>query len=153
MARIVIEVAKIDIRVKRRVFRISAVDFTRVSFRALYATAISANPKRGGGWLPPQPRRFSIRDKRSNELACSQGGGMPITSSSVPYLLSSSLNSIRGSRRPSVSSTSSQQGIGLLQQVGSSMVRQLPPICLNLNGPPPPPTLSPSLQLPGQHSH
>jgi len=78
---------------------------------------------------------------------------MPITSSSVPYLLSSSLNSIRGSRRPSVSSTSSQQGLGLLQQVGSSMVRQLPPICLNLNGPPPPPTLSPSLQLPGQHSH
>lgn len=85
---------------------------------------------------------------------CSQGGGMPITSSSVPYLLSTSLNSIRGSRRPSVSSTSSQQGIGILQQVGSSMVRQLPPICLNLNGPPPPPpTLSPSLQLPGQRSH
>ncbi|XP_025993291.1 SCY1-like protein 2 isoform X2 [Solenopsis invicta] len=110
----------------------------------------------GGGGLPirrhsstgPQERRGS-----SINLSPPTGGGMPITSSSVPYLLSSSLNSIRGSRRPSVSSTSSQQGLGLLQQVGSSMVRQLPPICLNLNGPPPPPTLSPSLQLPGQHSH
>ncbi|XP_036151117.1 SCY1-like protein 2 isoform X2 [Monomorium pharaonis] len=110
----------------------------------------------GGGGLPirrhsstgPQERRGS-----NINLSPPTGGGMPITSSSVPYLLSSSLNSIRGSRRPSVSSTSSQQGLGLLQQVGSSMVRQLPPICLNLNGPPPPPTLSPSLQLPGQHSH
>ncbi|XP_026830100.1 SCY1-like protein 2 isoform X2 [Ooceraea biroi] len=109
-----------------------------------------------GGGLPirrhsstgPQERRGS-----NINLSPPTGGGMPITSSSVPYLLSSSLNSIRGSRRPSVSSTSSQQGIGLLQQVGSSMVRQLPPICLNLNGPPPPPTHSPSLQLPGQHSH
>ncbi|EFN75753.1 SCY1-like protein 2 [Harpegnathos saltator] len=97
----------------------------------------------GGGGLPIRRHSSTARS----------GGGMPITSSSVPYLLSSSLNSIRGSRRPSVSSTSSQQGIGILQQVGSSMVRQLPPICLNLNGPPPPPTLSPSLQLPGQRSH
>ncbi|XP_017794218.1 PREDICTED: SCY1-like protein 2, partial [Habropoda laboriosa] len=65
-------------------------------------------------------------------------------------------NSLRGPRRPSVSSTSSQQGTGLLQQVGFSMVRQQPPICLNLNGPPQPPqppTLSPLLQLPGQSSH
>lgn len=77
-------------------------------------------------------------------------GGMPITSSSVPYLLSSSMNSIRGSRRPSVSSTASQQGI--LQQSISGMVRQLPPICLNLNGPPQP-TLSPSFQPSGQPSH
>ncbi|XP_020289945.1 SCY1-like protein 2 isoform X2 [Pseudomyrmex gracilis] len=77
-----------------------------------------------GGGLPirrhsstgPQERRGS-----NINLSPPTGGGMPITSSSVPYLLSSSLNSIRGSRRPSVSSTSSQQGIGLLQQVGSSM--------------------------------
>ncbi|XP_078042515.1 SCY1-like protein bma isoform X2 [Augochlora pura] len=49
-------------------------------------------------------------------------GGMPIISSSVPYLLSSeSFSSIRGTRRPSTSSTSSRQGTGLLQQVGSSM--------------------------------
>ncbi|KAF7395478.1 hypothetical protein HZH68_009528 [Vespula germanica] len=107
-----------------------------------------------GGGLPVR-RHSSIgpQERRGLNINLSPptGGGMPITSSSVPYLLSSSMNSVRGSRRPSVSSTSSQQG--LLQQVGSSMVRQLPPICLNLNGPPPPPTLSPSLQLPGQHSH
>ncbi|KAI4498141.1 hypothetical protein M0802_006627 [Mischocyttarus mexicanus] len=104
-----------------------------------------------GGGLPI--RRHSTQERRGSTINLSPptGGGMPITSSSVPYLLSSSMNSIRGSRRPSVSSTSSQQG--LLQQVGTSMVRQLPPICLNLNGPPPQPTLSPSLQLPGQHSH
>ncbi|XP_016841900.1 SCY1-like protein 2 isoform X1 [Nasonia vitripennis] len=96
----------------------------------------------------PQERRGS-----NINLSPPTGGGMPITSSSVPYLLSSSMTSIRGSRRPSVSSTSSQQGAGLLQQFGSGMVRQLPPICLNLNGPPPP-TLSPSLLQPsGQPSH
>ncbi|XP_060832867.1 SCY1-like protein 2 isoform X1 [Bombus pascuorum] len=102
------------------------------------------------------------QDRRGSNINLSPplGGGMPITSSSVPYLVSSSMNSIRGSRRPSVSSTSSQQGTGLLQQVGSSMVRQQPPICLNLNGLPPPPppqpqppTLSPLLQLPGQPFH
>ncbi|XP_061943452.1 SCY1-like protein 2 isoform X1 [Apis cerana] len=103
------------------------------------------------------------QDRRGSNINLSPPlGGMPITSSSVPYLVSSSMNSIRGSRRPSVSSTSSQQG--LLQQVGSSMVRQQPPICLNLNGlpppsppppqpPPPQPTLSPLLQLPGQSFH
>ncbi|XP_023289663.1 SCY1-like protein 2 [Orussus abietinus] len=94
----------------------------------------------------PQDRRGS-----NVNLSPPTSGGMPITSSSVPYLLSSSMNSIRGSRRPSVSSTSSQQGTGILQQFGSGMVRQLPPICLNLNGPPP--TLSPSLQPSGQPSH
>ncbi|XP_043248550.1 SCY1-like protein 2 [Colletes gigas] len=110
-----------------------------------------------GGGLPI--RRHSStgsQDRRASSINLSPptGGGMPITSSSVPYLLSSSLNSIRNTRRPSVSSTSSQQGSGLLQQVGSSMVRQQPPICLNLNGPPSqPPTLSPLLQLPGQPSH
>lgn len=48
---------------------------------------------------------------------------MPNTSSSVPFLLSSSMNSIR-SRRPSAC-LSSSQGSGLLQQLGSGMVRQL----------------------------
>lgn len=47
-----------------------------------------------------------------------QGGSMPNTSSSVPFLLSSSMQSIR-SRRPSTCS----QGSGLLQQLGSGMVR------------------------------
>ncbi|XP_072748442.1 SCY1-like protein 2 isoform X1 [Anoplolepis gracilipes] len=112
------------------------------------ATPGSGLPIRRHSSTGPQERRGS-----NINLSPPTGGGMPITSSSVPYLLSTSLSSIRGSRRPSVSSTSSQQGIGILQHVGSSMVRQLPPICLNLNGPPPPPTLSPSLQLPGQHSH
>ncbi|XP_034174802.1 SCY1-like protein bma isoform X1 [Osmia lignaria lignaria] len=124
--------------------------------RVAPSCASSPGDTRGGG-LPirrhsstgPQERRGS-----SINLSPPTGAGMPITSSSVPYLVSSSMNSIRGSRRPSVSSTSSQQGAGLLQQVGSSMVRQQPPICLNLNGPPPqPPTLSPLLQLPGQPSH
>ncbi|KAG7211113.1 hypothetical protein KM043_010440 [Ampulex compressa] len=77
-----------------------------------------------GGGLPirrhsstgPQERRGS-----NINLSPPTAGGMPITSSSVPYLLSLSMNSIRGMRRPSVSSTSSQQGSGLLQQVGSSM--------------------------------
>ncbi|CAD1473453.1 unnamed protein product, partial [Heterotrigona itama] len=63
------------------------------------------------------------QDRRGSNINLSPflGTGMPVTSSSVPYLVSSSMNSIRGSRRPSVSSTSSQQGTGLLQQVGSSM--------------------------------
>ncbi|XP_048505533.1 SCY1-like protein 2 isoform X2 [Athalia rosae] len=77
-----------------------------------------------GGGLPirrhsstgPQERRGS-----NINLSPPTGGGMPITSSSVPYLLSSSMNSIRGTRRPSVSSTSSQQGSGLLQTFGSGM--------------------------------
>lgn len=50
-----------------------------------------------------------------------QGGSMPNTSSSVPYLLSSSMQSIR-SRRPSAVLGGSQ-GSGLLQQLGSGMVR------------------------------
>lgn len=50
-----------------------------------------------------------------------QGGSMPNTSSSVPFLLSSSMQSIR-SRRPSAVLGGSQ-GSGLLQQLGSGMVR------------------------------
>lgn len=55
-----------------------------------------------------------------------QGGSMPNTSSSVPFLLSSSMQSIR-SRRPSacLSSGPLGSGSGLLQQLGSGMVRQL----------------------------
>ncbi|KAG5885662.1 hypothetical protein JTB14_037510 [Gonioctena quinquepunctata] len=49
------------------------------------------------------------------------GGSMPNTSSSVPFLLSSSMQSIR-SRRPSAVLGGSQ-GSGLLQQLGSGMVR------------------------------
>lgn len=56
-------------------------------------------------------------------ISLCQGGSMPNTSSSVPFLLSSSMSSIR-SRRPSAC-LSSSQGSGLLQQLGSGMVRQL----------------------------
>lgn len=51
---------------------------------------------------------------------------MPNTSSSVPFLLSSSMQSIR-SRRPSnvLSSGPLGSGSGLLQQLGTGMVRQL----------------------------
>lgn len=55
-----------------------------------------------------------------------QGGSMPNTSSSVPFLLSSSMQSIR-SRRTStcLSSGPLGSGSGILQQLGSGMVRQL----------------------------
>lgn len=55
-----------------------------------------------------------------------QGGSMPNTSSSVPFLLSNSMQSIR-SRRTStcLSSGPLGSGSGLLQQLGSGMVRQL----------------------------
>ncbi|XP_058983498.1 SCY1-like protein 2 [Musca domestica] len=54
-----------------------------------------------------------------------QGGSMPNTSSSVPFLLSSSMQSIR-SRRTSAALSSGPlgSGSGLLQQLGSGMVRQ-----------------------------
>lgn len=52
------------------------------------------------------------------------GGSMPNTSSSVPFLLTSSMQSIR-SRRPSAC-LSGSQGSGLLQQISSGMVRHLP---------------------------
>lgn len=49
---------------------------------------------------------------------------MPNTSSSVPFLLTSSMQSIR-SRRPSAC-LSGSQGSGILQQLSSGMVRHLP---------------------------
>uniref|UniRef100_A0A182PXP6 Uncharacterized protein n=1 Tax=Anopheles epiroticus TaxID=199890 RepID=A0A182PXP6_9DIPT len=51
---------------------------------------------------------------------------MPNTSSSVPFLLSSSMQSIRSRRTSTVlSSGPLGSGSGLLQQLGSGMVRQL----------------------------
>ncbi|EAA09496.3 AGAP005207-PA [Anopheles gambiae str. PEST] len=56
----------------------------------------------------------------------SHGGSMPNTSSSVPFLLSSSMQSIRSRRTSTVlSSGPLGSGSGLLQQLGSGMVRQL----------------------------
>ncbi|CAA9997452.1 unnamed protein product, partial [Nesidiocoris tenuis] len=86
----------------------------------------------GSGGLPirrhssigPQERRGSTINLSPPTLARSMiGGSMPNTSSSVPFLLSSSMQSIR-SRRPSAC-LSSSGGSGLLQQLGSGMVRQL----------------------------
>ncbi|XP_048488534.1 SCY1-like protein 2 [Plutella xylostella] len=51
------------------------------------------------------------------------GGSMPNTSSSVPFLLTSSMQSIR-SRRPSAAGGS--HGSGILQQLSSGVVRHLP---------------------------
>ncbi|XP_011874672.1 PREDICTED: SCY1-like protein 2 isoform X2 [Vollenhovia emeryi] len=89
------------------------------------ASSPGGTPGTGGGGGLPIRRHSSTgpQERRGSNLSPPTliGNDMPITSSSVPYLLSSSLNSIRGSRRPSVSSTSSQQGLGLLQHVGSSM--------------------------------
>lgn len=78
---------------------------------------------------------FGFKKKPENEFLnkkivffCpfSQGGSMPNTSSSVPFLLTSSMQSIR-SRRTStcLSSGPLGSGSGLLQQIGSGMVRQL----------------------------
>ncbi|XP_076170121.1 SCY1-like protein bma isoform X2 [Ptiloglossa arizonensis] len=77
-----------------------------------------------GGVLPFRRQSTGSQDRRGSNinLLPATGGGMPITSSSVP-LLSSSMNSIRSPRRPSISSMSSQQSAGLLQQVSSSMYR------------------------------
>ncbi|XP_057660575.1 SCY1-like protein 2 isoform X2 [Diorhabda carinulata] len=78
-----------------------------------------------GGGLPirrhssigPQERRGSTVN-----LSPPTGGSMPNTSSSVPFLVSSSMQSIR-SRRPSAVFGGSQGSQGLLQQLGSGMVR------------------------------
>ncbi|XP_076686183.1 SCY1-like protein bma isoform X2 [Andrena cerasifolii] len=87
--------------------------------------ASSPGVSSGDGFLIRRHSSFGPQDRRGSSMNLSPptGGGMPITSSSVPYLVSSSMNnSIRGSKRASVSSTSSQQGgVGLLQQVGSNM--------------------------------
>ncbi|XP_055536696.1 SCY1-like protein 2 isoform X6 [Wyeomyia smithii] len=82
-----------------------------------------------GGGLPIR-RHSSIgpQERRSSNINLSPptGGSMPNTSSSVPFLLSSSMQSIR-SRRTSTVLTSGPlgSGSGLLQQLGSGMVRQL----------------------------
>lgn len=65
-----------------------------------------------------------ISDTYSNEwcFVIFKGGSMPNTSSSVPYLLSSSMNSLRSRRQSTCSNNSST---GILQQLGSGVVKQL----------------------------
>ncbi|XP_063838020.1 SCY1-like protein 2 [Ostrinia nubilalis] len=73
----------------------------------------SGLPTRRHSSIGPQERRGSAVN-----LSPPTGGSMPNTSSSVPFLLTSSMQSIR-SRRPSAMSNS--QGSGLLQQLSSGM--------------------------------
>ncbi|KAJ8737244.1 hypothetical protein PYW07_000515 [Mythimna separata] len=72
----------------------------------------SGLPTRRHSSIGPQERRGS-----NVNLSPPTGGSMPNTSSSVPFLLTSSMQSIR-SRRPSACSS---QGSGLLQQISSGM--------------------------------
>ncbi|XP_069364743.1 SCY1-like protein 2 isoform X3 [Maniola hyperantus] len=79
----------------------------------------SGLPTRRHSSIGPQERRGSAVN-----LSPPTGGSMPNTSSSVPFLLTSSMQSIR-SRRPSAC-LSGSQGSGILQQLSSGMVRRLP---------------------------
>ncbi|XP_039287541.1 SCY1-like protein 2 [Nilaparvata lugens] len=85
-------------------------------------STINLSPPTGGGFhYRSVSREGSTLSVPSAYLARSMiGGSMPNTSSSVPFLLSSSMSSIR-SRRPSACLSSSQGSAGLLQQLGSGM--------------------------------
>ncbi|XP_020816683.1 SCY1-like protein 2 isoform X2 [Drosophila serrata] len=87
----------------------------------------SGLPTRRHSSIGPQERRGSTINLSPPTLARSMiGGSMPNTSSSVPFLLSSSMQSIRSRRQSTVlSSGPLGSGSGLLQQLGSGMVRQL----------------------------
>ncbi|XP_060652020.1 SCY1-like protein 2 isoform X4 [Drosophila nasuta] len=81
----------------------------------------SGLPTRRHSSIGPQERRGSTIN-----LSPPTGGSMPNTSSSVPFLLSSSMQSIRSRRTSTVlSSGPLGSGSGILQQLGSGMVRQL----------------------------
>ncbi|XP_034121303.1 SCY1-like protein 2 isoform X1 [Drosophila guanche] len=87
----------------------------------------SGLPTRRHSSIGPQERRGSAINLSPPTLARSMiGGSMPNTSSSVPFLLSSSMQSIRSRRQSTVlSSGPLGSGSGILQQLGSGMVRQL----------------------------
>ncbi|BES98273.1 protein kinase activity [Nesidiocoris tenuis] len=83
-------------------------------------STINLSPPTGFHYHGSVSRDGSTLSVPSAYLARSMiGGSMPNTSSSVPFLLSSSMQSIR-SRRPSAC-LSSSGGSGLLQQLGSGM--------------------------------
>ncbi|XP_059216916.1 SCY1-like protein 2 isoform X2 [Stomoxys calcitrans] len=93
----------------------------------------SGLPTRRHSSIGPQERRGSTINLSPPTLARSMiGGSMPNTSSSVPFLLSSSMQSIR-SRRTSAALSSGPlgSGSGLLQQLGSGMVRQFTSVSAN----------------------
>ncbi|XP_067644510.1 SCY1-like protein 2 isoform X4 [Eurosta solidaginis] len=87
----------------------------------------SGLPTRRHSSIGPQERRGSTINLSPPTLARSMiGGSMPNTSSSVPFLLSSSMQSIRSRRTSTVlSSGPLGSGSGILQQLGSGMVRQI----------------------------
>ncbi|SPP76987.1 SCY1-like protein 2 isoform X4 [Drosophila guanche] len=77
----------------------------------------SGLPTRRHSSIGPQERRGSAIN-----LSPPTGGSMPNTSSSVPFLLSSSMQSIRSRRQSTVlSSGPLGSGSGILQQLGSGM--------------------------------
>ncbi|XP_068901377.1 SCY1-like protein 2 isoform X4 [Tenebrio molitor] len=83
-------------------------------------STVNLSPPTGAIGYSSVSREGSSLSVPSTYLARSMiGGSMPNTSSSVPFLLSSSMQSIR-SRRPSAVLGGSQ-GSGLLQQLGSGM--------------------------------
>ncbi|XP_023311083.1 SCY1-like protein 2 [Anoplophora glabripennis] len=83
-------------------------------------STVNLSPPTGAIGYSSVSREGSSLSVPSSYLARSMiGGSMPNTSSSVPFLLSSSMQSIR-SRRPSAVLGGSQ-GSGLLQQLGSGM--------------------------------
>ncbi|XP_033243931.1 SCY1-like protein 2 isoform X4 [Drosophila miranda] len=87
----------------------------------------SGLPTRRHSSIGPQERRGSainLSPPTKSPLLYSQkqGGSMPNTSSSVPFLLSSSMQSIRSRRQSTVlSSGPLGSGSGILQQLGSGM--------------------------------
>ncbi|XP_052128902.1 SCY1-like protein 2 isoform X3 [Frankliniella occidentalis] len=105
-------------------------DNTLMTPKIRVAHSCASSPGGSPGGLPirrhssigPQERRGSSTNLSPPTLARSMiGGSMPNTSSSTPFL-SSSMSSLR-SRRPSACLGGSQ-GSGLLQQLGTGMVRQ-----------------------------
>ncbi|XP_058123109.1 SCY1-like protein 2 [Anopheles ziemanni] len=94
-------------------------------------SSIGPQERRGSNInLSPPTQAFSARGGSGSSLSVPSssayvGGSMPNTSSSVPFLLSSSMQSIRSRRTSTVlSSGPLGSGSGLLQQLGSGM-RQL----------------------------
>ncbi|KAH8345925.1 hypothetical protein KR067_009094, partial [Drosophila pandora] len=87
--------------------------------------------ERRGSTINLSPPTYGARGSSGSSLSVPStsvyvGGSMPNTSSSVPFLLSSSMQSIRSRRQSTVlSSGPLGSGSGILQQLGSGMVRQL----------------------------
>ncbi|KAH8369983.1 hypothetical protein KR093_001765, partial [Drosophila rubida] len=87
--------------------------------------------ERRGSTINLSPPTYGARGSSGSSLSVPStsayvGGSMPNTSSSVPFLLSSSMQSIRSRRTSTVlSSGPLGSGSGILQQLGSGMVRQL----------------------------